>query len=146
MEHGQKRAWWAALRVCVGENAAPSGPNSSPFSSAGVSVRVLDRRVDHENATYADNDSPPAIRQRRSLGIEEYKGFLGCDCAKERVEHRKLVPALLNPELIEFEVGLEFGSEVDLVGVGTIRDPVIRILHHPGERNSRIRSMRVRRD
>jgi hypothetical protein len=33
------------LRVCVGENAASSGPNSSPFSSAGVSARVRAARL-----------------------------------------------------------------------------------------------------
>lgn len=116
------------------------------FAAAATSatfIAVFDERVDLENATYADDDSPPVIRQRRSLRIEEDKRLLGCDGAEERVEHRKLVTAFLNPELIEFEVGLEFGSEVDLVGLGTVRDSVVRILHHPGERNSRSRIGRM---
>lgn len=106
-------------------------------------VDVFDERVDLENSTYADDNSPPVIRQRRALGVEEDKRLLRCDSAEERVEHRKLVPAFLNPELIEFEVGLEFGSEVDLVGLGPVRDSVVRILHHPGERNSRSRKGRM---
>ncbi len=33
------------LRGCVGEKAAPSGPNSSPFNRAGVSARVRAARL-----------------------------------------------------------------------------------------------------
>src|SRR5690606_8492293 len=61
----------------------------------------------------------------------------------ERIEHCQLVPALLNPEPIELEIGLEFGSEADLVGLGPVGDAVVRILHHPGEGNSRSRKGRM---
>src|SRR5258705_13857573 len=100
-------------------------------------VDVFNGRIELEDTAYADDDPPSVIRQRSALGIEEDKGFLGRDGTEESIKHCQLVPALLNPELIEFEVGLEFRSKIDLVSLGSVGDAVVRILHHPSERNSR---------
>src|SRR5258705_9725916 len=80
-------------------------------------VDVFNGRIELEDTAYADDDPPSVIRQRSALGIEEDKGFLGRDGTEESIKHCQLVPALLNPELIEFEVGLEFRSKIDLVSL-----------------------------
>jgi len=50
------------LRVCVGEKAAPSGPNSSPFSSAGVSARVRAARLRGLTNAPRWHDLAPGVR------------------------------------------------------------------------------------
>lgn len=65
-------------------------------------VTIFDGRVDFQDSAYTDDDPTCVVRHRSAFCIEKYKGLFGLDCTEKRIQHRQLVPALLNLGCVEF--------------------------------------------